>query len=170
MNVGRINLFWQTSRASGFPFSEQKILASDSTANDNLAEIPGRILHNGRWFILASRYDELQENYTHLLERLADQYILLNSTLSQVQQDKLIVMAFLREKHGLLRVSPRTLHTMRNKIKQECRDYLYLAFGNDPRAKKRIDEVFAKPKKSRATVDDSYTNQRIPLTPGKSGY
>ncbi len=87
---------------------------------------------------------------------------MLNSTLSQVQRDKMVAMAFLREKHGRLKVSPRTLHTMRDKLKQECRDYLYMAFGNDPKAKKRIDEVFAKPKKSRARGEGFITIEDFP--------
>lgn len=69
--------------------------------------------------------------------------------LSQVQKDRLHSMRFIRAQYKRMKVTSNTLHTLRPKIKQELRDYLYVQFGSNPKAKQRIDDVLAKPKKSR---------------------
>lgn len=77
-------------------------------------------------------------------------------SMSQGDRYRLVVIKFIREKHGSVKVTARTLHTLKKNIKQEAKDYLYLFLGNNPKAKQIVDEVFRSPRKSVRRDEPSY--------------
>jgi hypothetical protein len=97
-----------------------------------------------------------QKKYYELLEKTAGFGINAYGQLSQVQKDRLLVMEFLREKHGNIKYSPHTIHKLPQKLKQECRDVLHVQFADNPNANRRIDEVFAKPRRSRVRREKAW--------------
>jgi hypothetical protein len=100
-----------------------------------------------------SEYNALKEKYDELLEKTAAFGIDAYEQLSQVQKDRLMVMRFLRDKHGAIKYSPQTLYLLPPGLRQECRDFLHVHFAGNPYANRRIDEIFARPKYLRVRDD-----------------
>jgi hypothetical protein len=96
-----------------------------------------------------------KSKYDKLLEKVAEIGIQTYTELPQVKKDKLFVMDYLHHTHGKIRVTPSTLYKLYDKLKQEIKSYLRVEWGDNPKTKSRIDEVFAKPKMSKK---DFYTS------------
>ena len=126
-----------------------------------------------KYLQLVAKYGVLKEDYEQLLRRVADVGLPAYGMLSRTERDKLMILEFLRSKHGKLKVGPQTLYTLSPNMRQECRDYMYLKLGDNPFAKQRIDEALGKPKKSRKRQEDnnySAPKSQQDLTEGESLY
>jgi hypothetical protein len=121
----------------------QSLLPRIATVMEELGLVPPRPIGDSK--NKGGTQQELQE----LKEKLHSLGFSALEGLNEVQRYRLIAIQHLRENHGLLKVNPNTLHTLNKEMKQETRDYLNVAIGNNPRAKQIIDDVLRKPKKSR---------------------
>jgi hypothetical protein len=94
------------------------------------------------------KYQEEHMRRVALLERMAERGIESAELLSEVSRDRLMIMDYLRQEHGSIRYSPRSLYKMPSPLKQTARNFMYEKLGDSVRAKGRINEALSKPKKS----------------------
>lgn len=95
------------------------------------------------------KFEDEHERRVALLERMAERGLDADELLSEAGRDRLLIMRFLRETHGDISTSPRSLYLLPKSIRMEIRGFMYEKLGDDPRAHPRINEALAKPKASR---------------------
>lgn len=83
-----------------------------------------------------------RRKYEGLRDRMLEVGFTAIDMLDEKQKYGLVVMQYLREKHGELKVSTESLNTLKPEVKREAMDYLYAVLGGDPRRKDIVHEVF----------------------------
>ncbi len=92
-------------------------------------------------------------------EKLKDDVIpiapLLFSEMPEIKQCQMIVMKYLREHYGGMKITANRLYYLKKEIKQEARDFLLINLGNKPNAGDICDNVFKK-QRVKNRVENTY--------------
>jgi len=95
------------------------------------------------------------------LEKLKNTYEVLGfealTSTKPLEKERLMVMSYLRDKHGNIKVSSRTLYTLSDKIKTEARDWLMEKLGNNPKSVDICKNVFKMHRKKARRNEDEYS-------------
>ena len=108
--------------------------------------IPLRMVVHGESYIRESEHHALQQKHARQLEQLAQERIMLNPELHQVQKDRLELKKLAREMRGNIK---RPLWKLPPKTQQDLRMLFYEIHDGESRVKQRFDDAIAKPKPSR---------------------
>ncbi len=121
-------------------------IPNHSTHKVDSSGVEDRIVHEGKTYVPESLYTALVEEHTHLLEQLAEERIMLNPTLHQVQKDRLELKKLVRDLRGDIK---RSLWNLSPTIKQELRMTFYERHHRETNVKQRFDDAIARPKPPR---------------------
>jgi hypothetical protein len=129
---------------------------------------PQKFVIDGRVYVLDADFAALQNKYLEMLELLAEERIMLQLELHQVQKDRLELKKILRQEHGDIK---RPLYKLPPSIVQELRTVFMEIHANEIDAKQRFDAAIRKPKPSERRYEDiaSIPNEKK-LTAGNYGY
>ncbi len=100
-----------------------------------------------------------RERYEGLRERILEVGFMAFDMLDEKQKYKLVVMEFLRDKYGDLKVSTLSLHSLKPEVKRNAMDYLYAVLQGNPRRKNIVHEVFRTARKRRRDCFNDYGSE-----------
>jgi hypothetical protein len=100
-----------------------------------------------------------RQKYEALRDRMLEVGFTAFDMLDDKQKYRLVVMQYLRDSHGELKISTESLHTLKPEVKREAMDFLYAVLRGNLRRKDIVHEVFREPRKGRLDCFADYGNK-----------
>ena len=100
-------------------------------------------------------HEKLKEKHEKLKDDVVSKAPLLFSEMTETGECRMVVLNYLRDYHGNIKLNQHDLNGLPKGVKQKARDFLMLHLGNNPKASDICDNVFKKPRRKRGNQDIS---------------
>ena len=97
-----------------------------------------------------------KDRYERLRDRTLELGLIAVELLNEKQKYSLVVMQFIRDNYGDLKVGPESLSALKPEVKRAAKDFLYAVLQGNLRRKDIVNEVFREPRKPRGGYSEEY--------------